>query len=467
MDKTQKDSKSKYKIDMCEGPILGKMLKFTIPLIFSGLLQLLFHAADIIVVGNFGREGSVGAVGSTSSLINLLTNLFIGLSVGTNVVAARYYGAKQDKELSKTVHTAIFVAVVSGLVMTVVGMAFTGTILEWMGTPGGEGGILERASAYLRILFAGMLANMVYNFGAALLRAVGDTRRPLYYLMISGVVNVGLNLWFVIGLDMDVSGVALATVISQCLSAVLVIRCLMREEGGIRLTLRLIRPDRRKVGEIVRVGLPAGVQGTLFSLSNVVIQSAVNSFGPITISGNAAASNIEGFVYVAMNSFYQATLAFASQNYGKGQFKRILKGLLTGLACVTVTGIVLGNGVYLAGDFLLGLYTNNSLEIEAGMRRLAIICVIYALCGIMDVMVGAIRGIGYSVMPMIVSLLGACGFRLLYLGTIFKLERFHKIETVYMSYPISWLLTILAHIICFTIVYRKALRRQNGGSVHA
>ena len=458
------DKKEKYKIDMCNGPVLRKMLRFTIPLICSGLLQLLFHAADIVVVGRFAGDHSMGAVGATSSLINLLTNLFIGLSVGANVVAARHYGAKQESELSKTVHTSIFLAVVSGLLMTVVGVFGAGLILNRMGTPDK---ILPLATVYLRVFFAGMLANMIYNFGAALLRAVGDTRRPLYYLFISGVLNVVLNLIFVILLHMDVAGVALATVLSQCLSAFLVLRCLMKEEGGIKLILRQVRPDRRKVAEIVHVGLPAGVQGTLFSLSNVVIQSAVNSFGEITVSGNSAASNIEGFVYVAMNSFYQATLAFASQNYGVGQFRRILRGLFTGLACVTVTGFVLGNAVYLGGEFLLHIYSDSPVVIAAGMRRLSIICVSYALCGIMDVCVGAIRGIGYSVMPMIVSLLGACGFRLLYLATVFRMERFHVIETVYLSYPLSWLITIIAHVVCLTIVYRRAVKRRNGGMEHA
>lgn len=458
------DKKEKYKIDMCNGPVLRKMLRFTIPLICSGLLQLLFHAADIVVVGRFAGDHSMGAVGATSSLINLLTNLFIGLSVGANVVAARHYGAKQESELSKTVHTSIFLAVVSGLLMTVVGVFGAGLILTRMGTPDK---ILPLATVYLRVFFAGMLANMIYNFGAALLRAVGDTRRPLYYLFISGILNVVLNLIFVILLHMDVAGVALATVLSQCLSAFLVLRCLMKEEGGIKLILRQVRPDRRKVAEIVHVGLPAGVQGTLFSLSNVVIQSAVNSFGEITVSGNSAASNIEGFVYVAMNSFYQATLAFASQNYGVGQFRRILRGLFTGLACVTVTGLVLGNAVYLGGEFLLHIYSDSPAVIAAGMRRLSIICVSYALCGIMDVCVGAIRGIGYSVMPMIVSLLGACGFRLLYLATVFRMERFHVIETVYLSYPLSWLITIIAHVVCLTIVYRRAVKRRNGGMEHA
>lgn len=437
---------------MCEGPILGKMLRFAIPLMLSSVLQLLFNAADVIVVGRFAGDNSLGAVGCTGSLINLLTNLFVGLSVGANVMAARHYGAGHHDDLSKTVHTAMLLAVYGGLGLTVIGITFADDILALMSTPED---ILPLAALYMRIYFGGMLANMVYNFGSAILRAEGDTRRPMLYLTFAGIVNVILNLVFVIVFDLDVAGVAIATVISQCISAVLVVRCLMREKGPFRLELSKLRLDRRECLQIMRVGIPAGFQGVIFSLSNVVIQSSINSFGEITVSGSAASSNLEGFVYVAMNSFYQATLSFVSQNFGAGRYDRIKRVLFCGLGCVAVAGFVLGNAEYLFGRSLLGIYTSNPAVIDAGMARLKVIDCTYMLCGIMDVMVGALRGIGFSVMPMVVSLLGACGIRLLWIATVFRMDSFHTVETVYISYPISWAITFAAHLICYLAVRKK------------
>lgn len=443
---------------MCNGPILGKMLSFAIPLMLSSILQLLFNAADVVVVGQFAGDNSLAAVGCTGSLINLLTNLFVGLSVGANVMAARHYGAKQDEELSKTVHTAVMLAVYGGIILTAVGMIFAEGILRLMSTPEN---VLPLAALYMRIYFGGMLANMLYNFGSAILRAVGDTKRPMYYLIFAGIVNVILNLLFVIVFKLDVAGVAIATVISQCISAVLVLRCLSKEQGAIHLELKCLKVDRREFVNIVRIGLPAGLQGCIFSLSNVVIQSAINSFGEITVAGSAASSNLEGFVYVAMNSFYQATLSFMSQNFGAGKYKRLKKVIICGLGCVTVAGLLLGNLEILLGRKLLSIYTQSPEVIEEGMKRMRINDVIYCFCGMMDVMVGVMRGIGYSVMPMIVSLLGACGLRLIWVATVFQIESFHRVETIYLSYPISWIITFLAHVICYLIVRDKAIPKES------
>lgn len=442
----------RYELDMCSGSIFKKMLMFALPLMCSSVLQLLFNAADIVVVGRFAGDNSLAAVGSNTSLINLLTNVFIGLSIGANVLAARHYGADEVKELSKTVHTSMLLSVFSGFLLTVIGLLFAKQLLVLMKTPPE---VLELAAVYLRIYFAGMPAMMIYNFGSALLRAVGDTKRPLYYLLFSGVINVILNLIFVIALKMDVAGVALATVISQCISAFLVVRCLMNEQGGMQLIFSELKFDVKKFLAIIRIGLPAGFQGVVFSFSNVVIQSSINLFGETVVAGNSAASNIEGFIYVAMNAFHQATISFTSQNIGAGKTERINKIMLTGVACVFVTGAALGGIVLLFGRQLLGIYSESAAVIDAGMVRLTIVLTTYFLCGMMDVMVGSIRGMGYSVMPMIVSLIGACGLRLVWIATIFQIEQFHVIDTIYYSYPVTWAITFIAHLICFAIVRKK------------
>lgn len=446
----EKRVKKKYEIDMCSGSVPVKMLLFSVPLICSGMLQLLFNAADVVVVGQFAGDDSLAAVGSTSSLINLFTNVFIGLSVGCNVLTARYFGADSKKEIEDTVHTSIAVAFISGIVITVLGIALAPFILKMMDTP--EWGL---ATMYLCLYFLGMPAMMVYNFGSAILRAVGDTKRPLYYLTFAGFINVVMNLLFVIVFKMDVAGVALATVISQVISAILVVRCLMKETGSIHLDLRKIRIKKGILFKILQIGLPAGVQGTLFSLSNVFIQSSVNEFGEIVVAGNSIAGNLEGFVYVAMNSIYQAAISFTSQNIGAMKYERVNRIAVTAMGLVTVIGLAMGNLLVLFGRPLLGLYSDSPAVVEAGMVRLVWICTIYALCGMMEVMVGLMRGMEYSVLPMIVSLLGACVFRLVWLATVFQWERLHKIETVYASYPVSWALTLFVHIICFLIIRIK------------
>lgn len=442
----------KYQMDMCSGSVLKKMLLFSLPLMASGVLQLLFNAADVIVVGRFAGDNSMGAVGSTSSLINLFTNLFVGLSVGINVIVARAHGAGDYEKLHDSVHTAMTVSVISGTILAVLGFILAPELLVLMNATEAQ---LPLAVLYLRIYFLGMPAAMVYNFGAAILRAVGDTKRPLYFLTTAGVVNVILNMLFVILFKMDVAGVALATVISQLISAGLVVLCLIKDDTAIHLNLRELKIKSRILLSFFRIGLPAGFQGMIFSLSNVVIQSSVNLFGDTVISGNSAAASIEGFIYMAMNTFYQAAISFTGQNVGAGKYERISKIMLNALLCVTVTGLLLGWTAYLLGRPLLGIYSGTSEVIDAGMVRLSIICITYALCGMMDVMVGMLRGLGYAIMPMVVSLLGACGLRLLWIATVFQIEEYHNVRTVYISYPISWTMTLLAHVICFAVIWRK------------
>lgn len=446
----------KYEMDMCSGPVLRKLLAFAVPLMLSSMLQLLFNAADVIVVGRFAGDNSLAAVGSNTALINLLTNLFMGLSVGANVTAARFYGAKQERELSRTVHTAMTLSVISGIVLTILGIIGAEQMLIWMQTPQK---VLELSAVYLRIYFVGMTATMVYNFGSAILRAVGDTKRPLYYLLVSGILNLVLNLIFVILFKMDVAGVALATVISQTLSAFLVVRCLMKEEGGIKLELKKLCVDKSKLALILKIGLPAGFQGVVFSLSNVVIQSSINSFGEIVIAGNSAAQSVEGFVYMAMNAFHQAVISFVSQNFGAGKYERINKIVVVSELCVIAVGLILGNLACLCGNTLLGFYSDSQPVIEAGLLRLKYICTFYFLCGMMDVMVGALRGIGHSVMPMIVSLVGVCGIRLAWIAAVFPIEQYHTIETVYFSYLISWFFTTLIHVVCYVFA-RRHIRKK-------
>ena len=439
-----------YEIDMCNGSLLPKILLFSIPLMMSSILQLLFNAADMVVVGRFAGSSALAAVGANASLINLLTNLFIGFSVGANVLVARFYGAKKEKEISETVHSAIVLSLLCGLGLMVFGMVVAPQILELMGTPHD---VLGQAVLYIRIYFAGMPVILLYNFGSAILRAVGDTQRPLYYLSAAGMINIILNLIFVIGFHLGVAGVALATVISQIVSALLILRCMSKMEGGCQVEWKKLRMKKEKVVQIVRIGFPAGLQGTVFSLSNVLIQSSVNSFGSVAMAGNTAASNIEGFIYMAMNSYHQTALSFTSQNFGAGNFKRIGKVLAECLAMVAGVGLLMGWAAYLCGNQLLGIYSSDPRVIEVGLMRLSVICTTYCLCGIMDVLVGALRGLGYAVMPMIVSLVGACGFRILWIFTVFQWRR--SLLSLYISYPVSWALTGGVHMICFLWVRKK------------
>ena len=431
---------------------MTKILMFSIPLMFSSVLQILFNAADIVVVGKFVGDTALAAVGSNSALINLVTNLFIGLSIGANVIVARYFGGKQDENTSIAVHTSIALGFISGIILTLIGIIGAPFFLRIMLTPED---VLPQAILYLRILFAGITSMMLYNFGSAVLRAVGDTKRPLYFLLLAGIINVILNLFFVIVLKMSVAGVALATILSQALSCVLVLWCLTKEDSAIKLNFRKIRINKIKFIQILKIGLPAGFQGVVFALSNTVIQSSVNSFGSVVMAGSAAAQNIEGIVYFAMNSFYQASITFTSQCYGAKKFARINRVLAMSLLCVVAAGLICGHGLLFSGYRILGIFSSNSQVIVAGMNRLSVILSTYFLCGIMDVLVGALRGIGYSVLPMVVSLVGSCLLRLLWLATVFQMERFHTTTTVYLSYPISWAITLSVHAVCFAVLRRK------------
>lgn len=448
-----------YTIDMCSGPIVSRLLLFAGPLMLSSILQLLFNAADVIVVGKYAGDNSLAAVGMTGPLINLLVSAFLGLSIGSNVLASRYYGSGDDAAMSRTVHTSILVSFISGIVLAVAGIIFSTQILEWMRAPGET---LQLGSLYLRIYFLGMPASMLYNFGSALLRAVGDTKRPMYYLLAAGVVNVILNLFFVISLHMDVAGVATATVISQVISAYLVIRCLMKESGPLQLRLKSLAIDKATFIRIVRIGVPASFQGMLFSISNVIIQSSVNGFGATVVAGNSAAQNIEGFVYVSMNAFYQACISFISANVGARKTERINRILVRAQICVIATGLILGGSSYLFGYQLLNIYTDSRAVMDAGITRMMYVCLPYFLCGMMDVMVGGLRGLGYAILPMIVSLIGACGLRLVWIFTLFQMPMFHETRFLYITYPISWVVTFLAHVICYIIVKRKFDRIHSG-----
>lgn len=448
--------KKSYEMDMCHGPLLGKILIFSIPLMLSGILQLLFNAADIVVVGRYAGSNCLAAVGATSSLINLLTNVFIGLSVGSNVMIARYYGAKDHQATSETLHTAILLSLVSGVILACIGSLLARPLLKLMGTPQD---VLSLASRYMQIYFLGMPAIMLYNFGSSILRAIGDTKRPLYFLTFSGVINVVLNLCFVIIFKMNVAGVALATVISQCISAILIMISLIKQEGICHLDLHLLHIHKDKMLEILKVGLPAGIQGSIFSISNVLIQSSINGFGAIAMAGNTAASNIESFIYMSMNSFYQTALSFTSQNLGAKQYERIGKILRICLSLVVCVGLGMGLIALHFGSELLGIYSSDPEVISYGLKRMSIICTTYFLCGIMDVIVGSIRGLGCSVLPMIVSLIGACGLRILWIFTIF--QSYHTLSSLYTSYPITWSITFIAHLICYLIIRHKMIKPQN------
>ena len=443
-------------VDMCSGSITKKMIVFALPLIFSGILQLLFNAADVIVVGKFAGDASLAAVGSTTSLINLTTNLFIGLSVGANVLTANYFAAGQEIDLKKTVHTAMTLSVLGGIALTAIGVLLAPNLLTLMHTPDD---VIELAIVYLRTYFCGMTAVMVYNFGSAILRAVGDTKRPLYYLTVSGVINVCLNMIFVIKFDMGVFGVGIATVISQVISALLIVICLIKEESIIKLNIKNLGIDKHKLIRIVKIGLPAGVQGMLFSLANMVIQSSINTFGTTVVAGNSASQNVEGFAFTSMNAFHQAAVSFTGQNAGARKYERIQKILYTSLGCVLVVGLVFCAIYLIFGRNLIGFYTDSCAVIEAGVKRLTIIACSYAICGMMDVVVGSLRGLGYSVMPMIVSLIGVCALRLAWIATVFQIDTYHKAEVIYYTYPISWTVTLLAHLICFTVAKSKIRKK--------
>lgn len=442
-------------IDMIHGKIWQKLMVFAFPVMLSSMLQLVFNAADVIIVGRFAGDESLAAVGSTGALVNLLLGLFMGLSIGANVVVAHAYGAGHKERVSKTLHTSVALSLICGVFLAILGLICSKKLLEWMGSPED---VTELAALYLRIYFVGMPASLLYNYGASILRAKGDTKTPLYFLFLSGVLNVILNLILVIVFHLGVAGVAIATVISQCLSALLILRYFIREKEELHFSLQKCRVDGEILMQMIRIGIPAGIQGMVFSLSNVVIQSSINSFGKDVIAANSAASNVEGFVYMAMNAVYQTSITFVGQNYGAGEHKRIRKVVLQCEIFVIIVGLVLGNAAYLFGDGLLHLYSNTDIVVEAGRVRLKYICVTYCLCGMMDTMVGALRGIGKSMTPMLVSIFGACVLRLIWIATVF--QKYRQPEMLYVSYPITWIITFSVHVICFEIAYRKILQKS-------
>lgn len=442
---------------MLQGPLLSGIILYTIPIILTSILQLLFNAADLVVVGRFCGSVSVAAVGATNSLTNLLVNFFIGLSVGAGVGVAHGLGSRENTVVHRTIHTAIPTALLCGVFLTVVGVSFSPTFLTWMGTPER---VLPLSAVYMKIYFSGVAFTMLYNFCAAILRAAGDTRSPLIYLSLAGVINVVLNLVFVIALNMNVAGVALATVISQGISAVLVTLALLRRQDSCRLELGKMRFYGAQLKKMLVIGLPAGIQSSLFSISNVLIQSSVNSFGDVFVSGNAASANLEGFVYASQNAFHQTALNYIGQNVGARQYDRIKKILWICLGCVCATGILLGAAMYAMGPVLLSFYITDSQQaISYGLLRLAMVCLPDFLCGMMDVSTGALRGLGASFVPMLISILGVCAFRVFWIFTIFQIPGFHTPQCLFLSYPISWAVTFACQLSAFLYLYRKQTRQ--------
>ena len=443
----------RHQQSMLQGPLFLNIVTYTIPIILTSLLQLLFNAADLVVVGRFCGSVSVAAVGATGAVTNLVINLFLGLSVGVAVCMSHALGSQDDEMAHRTVHTALPTALVSGVFLTIVGVAFSKTFLTWMGTPEN---VLPLSTLYMQVYFCGMTFNMVYNFCAAILRAAGDTKGPLIYLTIAGVINVILNVIFVVFFNMNVAGVALATAIAQGVSAVLVVLALMRRTDSCRLEWKKIRFYKAPLTKMVSKGLPAGIQGSMFSISNVIIQSSVNSFGNILMSAGAAAGNIEGFAYAIMNAFHQTALNFTGQNVGAGQYDRIKKIAIISLASVATVGAVVCIGMYLAAPQLLSIYITDSPEaIVVGVRRMAFVTLPYFLLGVQDVMTGLLRGLGASLTPMLISVAGICGVRIIWIYTIFQVPSFHTPDWLFVSYPISWVTALIPQFILFAMLYKK------------
>ena len=440
---------------MCNGSIMDKLISFSLPLMVSGILQLAFNAVDIIVVGRFSGSQALAAVGSTTALINVFTNLFIGISLGANVLAARFYAAGKDREMSETVHTSITLALISGIMMAVIGVLLAKWALEIMGTPDD---VIGQSALYMRIYFMGMPFFMLYNYGAAILRAIGDTKRPLIFLIISGIANAALNMILVILFHMGVVGVAIGTIISQLISCVLVLICLYRSEGSYQLRFSKLKINGAYMEQIFQVGVPAGIQSTVINLSNALLQSSVNSFGSIAMAGYTAANNMLGFLYMSVNSITQACMSFTSQNYGVGKLKRMDK-VLRDCAILSISiAAVLGGLAYCFGPQILTIYTSDPKVINCGMEILAYTSITYFLCGIMDLFPGALRGMGYSAVPMVLSVIGTVGTRIVWVFGIFPNHR--SLSVLFVSYPVSWILTIVLQVVCFYFVRKRVHQKE-------
>ena len=444
---------NKYEIDMCNGTIMDKLISFSLPLMLSSILQLMFNAVDIIVVGRFSSSRALAAVGSTTALINIFTNLFIGISLGANVLAARYFAAGRDREMSEAVHTAITLALISGVVMAFIGAGMSGTALGLMDTPGD---VIGLSAVYMRIYFMGMPFFMLYNYGAAVLRAVGDTKRPLLFLIAAGMANVVLDLLLVIVIPLGVAGVAIGTVVSQMISCILVLRCLYRSEGSYQLRFSKLMLRWVYLKRIFQVGIPAGIQSTVINFSNALLQSSVNSFGSTAMAGYTAANNILGFLYAAVNAVTQACMSFTSQNYSVGKQKRMDRVLLDCILLSTGVAAVLGIGAYVFGSQILRIYTAETDVIRCGLEILSITTVPYFLCGIMDLIPGALRGMGHSAVPMVLSVIGTVGTRIVWIYMFFPRNR--SLHFLFISYPGSWIITIAMQAVCFWFVRRRICR---------
>lgn len=440
---------------MCNGSIMDKLISFSLPLMVSGILQLAFNAVDIIVVGRFSGSQALAAVGSTTALINVFTNLFIGISLGANVLAARFYAAGKDREMSETVHTSITLALISGITMAVIGVLLAKWALEIMGTPDD---VIGQSALYMRIYFMGMPFFMLYNYGAAILRAIGDTKRPLIFLIISGIANAALNMTLVIIFHMGVAGVAIGTIISQLISCVLVLTCLYWSEGSYQLRFSKLKINGAYMEQIFQVGVPAGIQSTVINLSNALLQSSVNSFGSIAMAGYTAANNMLGFLYMSVNSITQACMSFTSQNYGVGKLKRMDK-VLRDCAILSISiAAVLGGLAYSFGPQILTVYTSDPKVINCGMEILAYTSITYFLCGIMDLFPGALRGMGYSAVPMVLSVIGTVGTRIVWVFGIFPNHR--SLSVLFVSYPVSWIITIVLQVVCFYFVRKRVHQKE-------
>ena len=444
---------SKYEIDMCNGSIMDKLISFSLPLMLSSILQLMFNAVDIIVVGRFSSSQALAAVGSTTALINIFTNLFIGISLGANVLAARYFAAGRDKEMSEAVHTAITLALISGVIMAFVGVGMSRTALALMATPPD---VIDLSAVYMRIYFMGMPFFMLYNYGAAILRAVGDTKRPLVFLIAAGLTNVVLDLLLVIVIPLGVAGVAIGTVASQMISCILVLRCLYKSEGSYQLRFSRLMIRWVYLKRIFQVGIPAGIQSTVINFSNALLQSSVNSFGSTAMAGYTAANNILGFLYAAVNAVTQACMSFTSQNYGVKKTKRMDRVLIDCIILSILIATVMGGAFYVFGPQILSVYNKEPDVIKSGMEILSFTTLTYFLCGIMDLFPGAMRGMGRSGVPMILSIIGTVGTRIFWIYVVFPRNR--ALDVLFISYPVSWGLTIAMQVCCFIIVRRKVHR---------
>ena len=447
---------NKYEIDMCNGTLMDKLISFSLPLMLSGILQLLFNAVDIIVVGRFTGSQALAAVGSTTALINIFTNLFIGISLGANVLAARFYASGKEKEMSETVHTSITLALISGLVMALAGVLLARFALNLMGTPND---VIDQSVLYMRIYFLGMPFFMLYNYGASILRAVGDTKRPLFFLVISGMTNAVLNLVLVIVFHMGVAGVAIGTIVSQLISSILVLRCLYTSNTSYRLYFSKLGIKTQYLKQIFQVGIPAGIQSTVINLSNALLQSSVNSFGSVAMAGYTAANNIFGFLYMSVNAVTQSCMSFTSQNYGVKKLKRMDRVLLDCMILSVGVTLTLGCGAYFFGPELLKISTSDADVIRCGVEVLAFTTVPYFCCGIMDLLPGALRGMGYSGVPMILSIIGTVGTRIVWIFGLFPAHR--SLSFLFISYPVSWILTILMQAVCFCFVRKHVHQSVN------